>query len=50
MLNDKEKAILVKLFIAGMRLSRAKKDNTVKQYAEQMANAVSEFLAERSKT
>lgn len=45
-LTDKEKAILVRLFLAGLRLARSKKDTTAKKYAGEMADAVSDFLKE----
>lgn len=45
-LTDREKAILTRLFLAGLRLARSKKDETAKRYAAQMADAVSDFLKE----
>jgi hypothetical protein len=47
-LTDKEKAILIRLFIAGKKLSRSQKDSTAKQFAGEMADAVSDFLKEWS--
>lgn len=48
-MSPKERATLIRLFIAHRKLLRAKQDNTIKQYANEMADAIADFLAEWSK-
>lgn len=48
-MTEKEKAILVRLFLANRKLNRAKGDKTAKEYAETMANCIAEFLMEIGK-
>lgn len=45
-MTEKEKAILVRLFLAQRKLNRAKGDKTAREYAETMAKCVGEFLEE----
>lgn len=44
-LTDREKAILIRFFLAGKKLGRSKNDTTAKRYAAEMAEAVSDLLA-----
>lgn len=41
--TDKQKAILVRFFLASRKLNRAKGDKTAKEYAETMANCIVEL-------
>ena len=45
-LTDKQRRAMIKFFLAAKRLGRSKNDTTAKRYAEEMADAVAEFLAE----
>lgn len=45
-MTPKEKAILVRFFLASRKLNRAKGDKTAKEYAATMADCVAEFLME----
>lgn len=45
-LTDREKAILIKFFLAAKKLGRSKSDETGKRYAAEMADAASDFLKE----
>lgn len=47
-MTEKQKAILIRLFLASRKLNRAKGDKTAREYAETMANCVAEFLKEGS--
>lgn len=42
-MTDKQKAILVRFFLASRKLNRAKGDKTAKEYAETMANCIAEL-------
>jgi hypothetical protein len=48
-LSDTEKKILVRFFLAAKKLGRSKNDTTGKRYAEEMVEAVSDFLKEIAK-
>lgn len=48
-MTEKEKAILIRLFLAQRKLNRAKGDKTAKEYAEEMAKCVGLFLEEIGK-
>jgi hypothetical protein len=45
-MTEKQKAILVRFFLASRKLNRAKGDKTAREYAETMANCVAEFMKE----
>lgn len=44
--SEREKAILIRFFLAAKKLGRSKSDETGKRYAAEMANAVSDLLGE----
>lgn len=48
-MTEKEKEILVRLLLATRKLLRATKDKTAKDYARQMADAISDLVAESEK-
>lgn len=48
-MTDKEKAILVRALLAGLRLVRSKKETTAKRYAQQVADAISDLIDESEK-
>lgn len=43
-LTDREKAILIRFFLAAKKLGRSKSDETGRRYAAEMADAISDFL------
>lgn len=45
-LTDREKAILIRFFMAAKKLGRSKSDETGKRYAAEMADAVSALWRE----
>jgi len=48
-MTEKEKVILVRALLAGLRLVRSKKDSTAQRYARQVADAVSDLMDECDK-
>lgn len=48
-MTEREKLLLVRFFLANRKLNRAKGDKTAKQYAEEMAKHLGEFLEEIGK-
>jgi hypothetical protein len=49
-MTNEEKAAIVKFLLAGNKLLRAKKDKTRKDYAGEMAEALSEYLEAKEKS